>query len=555
MGFLPRALVVPSSLVGRFGPPEVAAALVTLALGVPSLAAILLCTGGPIWDREALRYSLPVGLGAAVLALVIYLVLEARAAELPHRRAGVVVAMGICGAPFALLSAYQLVLFPVVNWTDAGATVGVIWAVCARLLWLPLVCWSALVLWRFLARWARNPWLALGAAGLGGALAFLCSVVVFAFTWSHSHALEPGLVEYQEGFTILWPGQEEGRWTRVTVPLPPETVRQVPVSLEITARPAGSLRGVRLVKLEPPNIAADLNISPPADCSSVRVNVTAHILLAPQSRGQRVLETRPSSTNEALPGEWLRSTYNCQSAAPEILAVAGGFGPQTQTVGETVTQVLQFMRQARRSGRIRSLDAVAALKHNVSCTTAANLVAALLRAREIPARQVRVCSTRGSPQQAHWVVEYFGPAAGWVAIEPASASTLDEPYQYLVVGLVYAGYEENWEPRPRGIARGISRWSLVEPHDPSAWTLLSVAPYSICGERAYFIRSWDEEDPKWDEVVSLSREWHAELTRAIAEGRMDVARNRIGPALKARTLTAYTGAVRQALAQAQAGCR
>ena len=548
LGFFPRTLFVPSSLVRGVGPPEIAGAAVTLALAVPSAVALWL-PAVPVWDRVVFQRVGASGAAVAVLALVVYVLGREHALTLPPGGSRVLVAVSAASAPFCLNGLAHLFLLP---FSDPRmqllGRIALSLLALARALTAPLLlAWSGAILWRFLGRWWGRPWRALGAVALGGGASLIAFAVGYVVTWHISRPREPGVLEYQQAFALRWPPSRGEPTLRVRAPLPAHTLRQVPISLQVSALPPECLRAVRLLKLEAPNAVAEMEIGRPGASGWVTVRLKCHVLLAPPAGGARVLETQPPLEPEKPAEVWLRSTYNCQSDAWEMQAAAQGLGAAGRPVGEVVYQVSQFLRKTRGSRGPTALDAVTALKHNISCTTAANLATAVLRARGIPGRQVRVCSTRGLPQQGHWVAEYFGPGLGWVAIEPFNGERLDDPYQYLVLGLVYPAYEDNWSPRSLQLVRGISRWSLIEPEDAVAFTLLTVTPYSNCGERAFFVRSWHADDPRWPRALAASQEWHAHLDKAIAEGRMGEAAERIAPALGAGSLNDYVRGVSKAL--------
>jgi len=103
------------------------------------------------------------------------------------------------------------------------------------------------------------------------------------------------------------------------------------------------------------------------------------------------------------------------------------------------------------------LDAVTALTHRGSCTSNANLVAALFRASGVPARVLAVYPTNGQPLQTHYIVEYFVPGYGWVWAESSIARTPWEPYKEVVVNVVYP------EDEDRSFAQGGAGRPLPEP--------------------------------------------------------------------------------------------
>ena len=75
------------------------------------------------------------------------------------------------------------------------------------------------------------------------------------------------------------------------------------------------------------------------------------------------------------------------------------------------------------SGRVDALTATEALTKRGSCTSCANLGAALLRAQGIPARIVAGYPTWCGALQTHYVVEYWLPQGGWRLLESRNSMT------------------------------------------------------------------------------------------------------------------------------------
>lgn len=119
--------------------------------------------------------------------------------------------------------------------------------------------------------------------------------------------------------------------------------------------------------------------------------------------------------------EWTHSSACVQSDDPEIKSKAEELQSGTDDLETYVRRATEFC--AKNKGlpgeKFFSLDAARALKCGGSCTSRANLAAALLRARGIPARTVAHLPAWGrSGFFEHWLVEYWHPKSGWVWVEP-----------------------------------------------------------------------------------------------------------------------------------------
>jgi transglutaminase-like putative cysteine protease len=107
------------------------------------------------------------------------------------------------------------------------------------------------------------------------------------------------------------------------------------------------------------------------------------------------------------------------------------------------------------------LDAVHALDKQGSCTSCANLVAALLRANGIPARILAGYPTWCGALQTHYIVEAFVPDYGWYPIESTRLQAPWAPYQQIEVAIIPPEHEDRSEGRPFA-ADGVPYLSLNE---------------------------------------------------------------------------------------------
>src|SRR5207249_3215793 len=103
---------------------------------------------------------------------------------------------------------------------------------------------------------------------------------------------------------------------------------------------------------------------------------------------------------------WLRSAGCVQADDADVKAKAEELAQGTDDIGEYARRVIHFTtRNPLRMRLLKSLDARDALKSGSSCTGRANLAAALLRARGVPARTVAHLPTWSGPLFCHWLVE------------------------------------------------------------------------------------------------------------------------------------------------------
>jgi hypothetical protein len=109
---------------------------------------------------------------------------------------------------------------------------------------------------------------------------------------------------------------------------------------------------------------------------------------------------------------WLRPAGCVQSDDPDIRAKAEELARGTADVGEYARRVTRFTTLNPYRGFAATLSARDALHCGNTCTGRANLAAALLRARGMPARAEAHLPTWSGPLFCHWLVEYWHPGVG-----------------------------------------------------------------------------------------------------------------------------------------------
>jgi hypothetical protein len=270
----------------------------------------------------------------------------------------------------------------------------------------------------------------------------------------------PGLIraEMAEVFRVKEPGVAG----KVTFPIPGTYRDQVPLAFRIEVQPPDALKGSRLIRrADGMNWLCEVEVAPPKDKAMVRWEALVFV-------GGRPTEALPRARKPEVPEEtqkWTRSAGCVQSDDPGIQAKAAALAEGTDDVGEYASRVIRFTTMnPYRAELCRTLDARGALLGGSSCTGRANLAAALLRARGIPARTVAHLPTWCGPLFTHWLVEYWHPGVGWVWMEP----TLDQPqppsWTAVVVNVSKPSDEDDafgWT-RTSGIAAGVPRHSARE---------------------------------------------------------------------------------------------
>lgn len=219
----------------------------------------------------------------------------------------------------------------------------------------------------------------------------------------------------------------EGKAGEIRFPVPSPYRDQAPISFKLAANPPEALKSF---KLEPrgDNWICVAQIDPPG---GRKVVLRWESLVLVRKPSPPVIPR--AKFDEAPPDDvkgWLASTAVVQADDPEIKAKATELKKGCEDVETFVRKVIGFTSQNQGTGlAFVSLDAKTALGCGGSCTSRANLAAALLRAGGVPARTVPHLPTwaYGSPLYEHWLAEYWHPDVGWVWVEPTMGVFQPEP--------------------------------------------------------------------------------------------------------------------------------
>jgi hypothetical protein len=283
----------------------------------------------------------------------------------------------------------------------------------------------------------------------------------------------PGLIRASES-SGAGPSTE-GAVGTLTFPVPGTYRDQVPLSFSLTCQPPGALKGYRWRRREDGmNWLCDVTLAPPKNGAVVRWE---SIVLVDDHKAVDL----PTAPKPEVPEEtkrWTRSTGCVQSNDADICAKAEELAKGATDVGEYARRVTHFVAtNPLRMNKFWHLDARSALTCGGSCTSRANLGAALLRARGIPARTVAHLPTWSGPLYEHWLVEYWHPGVGWVWLE-TSLDQVQPPSWSLVVLNVANPEDEDlaFAPvRKRGVVPGAPHLSVIE-RSPELTPQLSMSP-------------------------------------------------------------------------------
>lgn len=267
------------------------------------------------------------------------------------------------------------------------------------------------------------------------------------------------------GFAAKRADDEQEQSVNVLIPLPLAYRQQVPVTYELTVDPLEAATSVTIYQDTPHNHVAKVSV---------------------------VLRSKRDKM-QALSKE-------IRDDADYVMTLIAGVQERAGTVFSNA------------QGQAKDLTAVEALTGRGSCTSCANLVAALLRVSNIPARVVAGYPSWSGPLQTHYIVEAYVPQFGWYPIEPTMCKS-PWPNEYQVnVAIVPLKYESeelaNWRPQGAG---GVPFLSLTEmPGAPSDIIVNgTIDPAKNCDHQCKMVRKFPTGDGQWESVLDAahSRWW------------------------------------------------
>lgn len=278
----------------------------------------------------------------------------------------------------------------------------------------------------------------------------------------------PGVLHAEAWASVR--GSAEGETGVVTFPIPNRYAQQVPLSFEVVVEPRTALRSWRWRPREDGrNLLCEIEVKAPPD-GDVQVGWQALVLVGARTDGTLPKADKPANPDAARP--WTRSTACVQSDDPAIVAVAEELGARGQGVGDFVEAVLRFTSThcgTDADATFDSLDAKKALACGGSCTSRANLCAALLRAGGIAARTQAHLPTWSGPLYEHWLVEYWHPGAGWTWVESTKGELRPPPWSLVVINTANPEDEDeafHQRIRRSGVLAGVALWAVHDIAQP-----------------------------------------------------------------------------------------
>lgn len=323
-------------------------------------------------------------------------------------------------------------------------------------------------------------------------------------------AVAPGLFDCRGRWRVYTSG---ARVATLLVPLPLDDREQVPLTYHLATDPPAALTGARVRGDEVGNawLEIDCALTPG---TGVEVAWRALVLCGPRS-----LDDLPDAA--PLPKEWpreaarwLRATRCVQAADPRIRAAARVGSRDALAIVQAALETAEAC-WTRATGNAHELGAVEALTTQGSCTSCANLLAALVRANGVPARVLSGYPSWSGPLQTHYLVEAWLPGYGWYRLEPTMWRSGWPPCQQITVSIVTPEAEDASVARRFG-APGVPFRSLTEcaGNDPEVWSIGTLDEPRGCDHGCTPWWNYPEEADWAPALAAARKRWAAWLRAA-----------------------------------------
>jgi hypothetical protein len=331
------------------------------------------------------------------------------------------------------------------------------------------------------------------------------------------------------GIAAKKPDDEQGRTVNLLIPLPLAYRQQVPVTYELTVRPPDAAGSVAVYQDTRYNHVMRLSVVLTSKRNKADVQCRSIVLVGPSSFSDvpEQAEIPDRWPEECQP--WLASTWCADSQHERIQALSKEIREGTDDVMTMIARVQEraaaIFLNAR--GQAKDLTAVEALESRGSCTSCANLMAALLRASNIPARVLAGYPSWSGPLQTHYIVEAYVPEFGWYPIESTLCQSPWPNTHQVNVAIIPPKYESQESAGWRtGIAGGVPYLSLTEiPGAPR-----DIVPQGTidrdrsCDHQCKLLRKFSASAGQWESALDVAnscwRQWLASEPRLSDEGQL-----------------------------------
>jgi hypothetical protein len=218
------------------------------------------------------------------------------------------------------------------------------------------------------------------------------------------------------------------------IPMPQLADSQVPVSYAIITTPTEAGSAYSFHDRGNGNMVVGVQVKGNRD-QEIQIDWSAVVLTASKAAGPGPGPSEP----------FLKATGCAQSGAAEIAKLADKLWPASGKSDAYAASIQEFISKMKQQKPPRSLDALGILESggNWICTANANLAAALLRAKHIPARSIAVIPPTGQRLEMHRIVEFFDQNQ-WLKFDPSSLhkDIPTKPWQNIIMARTSIADEE-----------------------------------------------------------------------------------------------------------------
>ncbi len=334
----------------------------------------------------------------------------------------------------------------------------------------------------------------------------------------------PGLSEVVMAATV----NADGKATEATYiyPLPLSYRDQVPLTFRLTVDPPAAAKSVQIVEGSGENRLLKLTLQDFGKHKKVNVEYRSLILVAPTSfdRVPKSAKFPKEWPAEAKP--WLESTWCVDFSNERVKRLASEIRGESDDVMTVIHSALEHAGKifGQVKGHVNNLTSVEALDKQGSCTSCANLVAALLRGAGIPARVLSGYPLWAGALQTHYIVEAWVPDYGWYPVESTRCESPWPNYQQVNVSIIPPDHESqtNAGPRPTA-AGGVPFQSLTECEGSQGHIgfVGTIKPY--CDHECRQIQAMTAPDSEWAATMTWAKKRWADWLKSqpkIVEGRL-----------------------------------
>jgi transglutaminase-like putative cysteine protease len=356
----------------------------------------------------------------------------------------------------------------------------------------------------------------------------------------------PGLTEVICAQTIT--ADEKATDFSLVFPLPLAYRDQAPLTYRLDVDPPATAGSAEIVAGPGENRLLKLTLRDLGKHRKVTVEYHSLVLVAPTSFARVPKSAKFPAKWPAEVQPWLASSWCVDCDNERVKKLASEIRGESDDVMAVVNNVVDRAKTVfgAAKGRVNNLTAVEALDKQGSCTSCANLVAALLRGAGVPARVLSGYPLWTGPLQTHYIVEAYVPGYGWYPIESTQCRVPWPNHGQVNVSIVPVEHETRAiAGKRRAAAGGVPFQSLTEYEGEvkNVRVVGTLKPY--CDHECRLIREMSAADAEWAEALAWAKPRWASWLKSkpkLAEGKLS-----FGPAaddVKAKSLAELRAALK-----------